>query len=217
MSPVSHVIRFGHEAAGTAGAVSRYMSRYRERIALWGNFLGYEFVWFAAVIGAGHGEAWPGVGAALLFATWQLATARERMLDLRLIAAALVLGTCIDGVAEASGLIRYAAAARALPPGGAPLWILALWVALALTLTRSLAWLRGRPLLGVILGAIGAPLSYLGAANGWHALVFARPAWQGLLWLAVTWAAAITTLIGLLTRGLRSSRAVRLPCRGHSP
>jgi hypothetical protein len=189
------------------------MNSQSTRWKVLGNLVGYQLVWFTAVIGAGRDEAWPAIGAALLFATWQLATASSRMLELRLIAAALLFGTTIDGVAAAGGLIRYSAATPALPPGGAPLWILALWTAFALTLTRSLAWLKGRPQIGMLLGGIGAPLAYLGAARGWHAVVFAPPEWRGVLWLAAAWAGSTTALVRLLTHGLHPQKAARLSCQ----
>jgi hypothetical protein len=178
-----------------------------------GNLLGYQLVWFTAVIGAGRDEAWPAIGAALLFAAWQLATASSRALELRLIAAAPLFGATIDGVAATGGLIHYSAAAPALPPGGAPLWILALWMAFALTLTRSLAWLRGRPRIGMLLGGVGAPLSYLSAARGWHAIAFAQPECRGLLWLAAAWAGSTTALVYLLTRGLHAPGSASLSCQ----
>lgn len=189
------------------------MNWHSARWKVLGNLVGYQLVWFTAVIGAGRDEAWPAIGGALLFATWQLVTASSRALELRLIAAALLFGTTIDGVAAAGGLIHYSAAAPALPPGGAPLWILALWMALALTLTRSLAWLKGRPQIGMLLGAIGAPLAYLGAARGWHAVAFAQPEWRGLLWLAAAWAGSTTALVRLLTRGLHPPRSAHLSCQ----
>lgn len=185
--------------------------------SIWANFIGYQLVWLAAVMGAGRGAAWPGVAAALTFATWRLASGNERALDVRLIAFALACGMLIDGGAAATRLIHYAAASPALPPGGAPLWILALWSAFALTLTRSVAWLAGRTWLAALLGAFGAPAAYLSAARGWHALVLAPPAWRGLLWLAAGWAAAAAALAALLTHGLRAGSPSGLPCQSSSP
>lgn len=185
--------------------------------SLWANFIGYQLVWFAAVMGAGRGVAWPGIVAALTFTAWRLAVGYERTLDLRLIAVALACGMLIDGVAASMRLIHYAAAAPALPPGGAPLWILALWTAFALTLTRSLAWLAGRTWLAALLGAFGAPAAYLSAARGWHAVIFAPPEWRGLVWLAAGWAAATAALVALLTRGLRAGTPVGLSCPSSAP
>jgi hypothetical protein len=164
---------------------------------VWSSLLAYQLVWFAAVVGAGRGHSWPGVSAALLFVAWQLWSSRGRALDLRLIATALALGALIDGGATASGFIHYASSSPALPPGGAPLWILALWGAFALTV-RLMGWLHDRLWAGMLLGAVGAPLSYASAARGFHALTFAPPTWRGVLWLATGWAAAMVLLIRLV-------------------
>jgi hypothetical protein len=166
----------------------------------WTNLVGYQIVWFIAVAGAGRGQAWPAVAAMAVFATWQLAVSQRRRLELRLAAVACGIGAVLDGGLAASGALHYAAAAPALPAGGAPAWILALWIAFALTVTRSLAWLQGRPLLGALLGAAGAPMAYLGAASGWNAVVFEQPAWPALLGLSAGWAVAIPSLSGLAGR-----------------
>jgi hypothetical protein len=42
-----------------------------------------------------------------------------------------------------------------------PLWMSLLWVALAMTLNHSLAWLKNKYWLSAILGSITGPLSYL--------------------------------------------------------
>ena len=165
-----------------------------------GNLLGYQAVWFLAVYGAGAGRAWPALLAAALFALWQLAASRERAADLRLIGAALALGVLIDGALTRSGLVSYASAAPALPPGGAPLWILALWVAFALTLNHSLRWLRGRLVPAILTGAAGGPLAYLAAARLSGAVTLATPPWQALAGLALGWAVALALLSGARTR-----------------
>ena len=80
-------------------------------------------------------------------------------------AVAVASGVVIDGTLRA--LAAGCATPRrdpAFPPHGAPLWILCLWAAFALTLTRSLAWLMRRPWLAALLGALGAPLAYASAA-----------------------------------------------------
>lgn len=169
---------------------------------IWSNLVGYQIVWFVAVIGAGRGLAWPAVLAACAFVAWQLATSRHRLFDLHLIGIALLLGLLLDGSLAFGGWLRYAAAAPAVPSGGAPLWILALWAAFALTLTKSLRFLHKRLWLAAAFGALGGPLAYLGAERGWGAVVFVAPAWQGLLGLALGWALAIV----ILTRRARRLR-----------
>jgi hypothetical protein len=66
-----------------------------------------------------------------------------------------------------------------------------LWALVASTLNSSLSWLRGKPLLGAVLGAIAGPLSYeagirLGAGSwGPHGQL------GGLVVLAIVWGAAM--------------------------
>ncbi|SFK30387.1 DUF2878 domain-containing protein [Lysobacter sp. cf310] len=179
-------------------------------MSFWSNLIGYQLVWFAAVIGAGRGTPWPGTIAAALFVAWQLSMP-GRAREWRLVVAAVVAGGLVDGGLAGSDLAVYAAAQPALPPGGAPLWILALWSAFALTLAQSLSVLRRRAWLAPLLGAVGAPLAYLGAARGWQAVTFAAPIWPAVLALAIGWAVALTLLARLAQRMQGGDDAVTAP------
>jgi hypothetical protein len=164
-------------------------------MALWLNAIGYQGVWFCAVIGAGSGRWWPGVAAAMGFVAWQWTVSRQRMADLRLLAVALGCGLVIDGAMAASGLAGYAAA---WPSAAfAPAWILAVWAAFAMTLNQSMRWMQPRLWVAGLLGAVGGPLAYLGAGRGWDSVEFPVPQWQALLVLAVAWAVAMPLLAGL--------------------
>ena len=165
----------------------------------WLSLIGYQLVWFAAVIGAAHGVVWPAILGFLVYATVQLSLARNIRVDLTLAATAVVLGFLLDG-----GLIRTGMASYAAPwPSAsfAPAWILALWATFAMTFTQSLTWLQHRLWLAVVFGLIGGPLAYLGAARGWHVLNFHAPNWHGLLWLGVGWALATPLLAWMARRG----------------
>jgi hypothetical protein len=184
-------------------------------MTFWASLLGYQTVWFAAVIGAGHGLAWPGVAGTLVYVACQLAVARHWQADLSLLATAVVFGLLLDG-----GLIHWRLASYAAPwPSAAvaPAWILALWITFALTLTQSLAWLQTRLWLAALLGLIGGPLAYLGASRGWHVVRFAEPSWRGLFCLAAGWALATPALAWLARRW--SARAAPRPIslQGHAP
>lgn len=188
-----------------------------ERARLWTNALAYQAVWFAAVIGAGKGLWWPGVAAAALFVAVQLQQSRERSIDLRLLAAALACGALVDGAMASSGLANFAASSPAFP-GGAPLWLLAIWACFALTLRRSMRVLLGRPYLAMAIGAIGGPLAYLGAARGWQAIDVAEPRWQAIAALALAWSLALPALVLLATRlPTGTSLSDPIPTRGHAP
>ncbi|TDR45846.1 uncharacterized protein DUF2878 [Tahibacter aquaticus] len=176
----------------------------------WANIAAYQLVWFCAVLGAARGQAWPGIAAALLFSIIHLYTSPSRRSDARLIGCALLAGLLIDGGLGASGWAHYAADQS---DAFAPLWILAIWLAFALTLNHSSAWLQGRPLLGVALGVFGGPLAYL-AAERLHAIAFIAPAWRGLLWLALAWAVAMPLLAAAAARWRHT--AGRTPLSGAS-
>ncbi len=169
--------------------------------------LAYQATWFVAVIGAGRGSWWPGVLAAALFALWRLAVSPARALELRLLLAALGIGLLLESVWVGSGLLDYAA----WPWAGPPAWILALWCAFALVVVPLLGYLHRRPWLAAVLGAVGGPLAYLGAASGWDALRFSEPRWHALLALGAGWALAMPALAALAARGLQRD----IP-RGHT-
>ncbi|KJV34869.1 hypothetical protein VI08_09750 [Luteibacter yeojuensis] len=160
----------------------------------WLNFLGYQAVWFALVIGAAHGSTVPAMMAGVAFIAIQGVLDPRPWDDARRIALALALGMVIDGIPAWLGWWHYASPSPAVPPGGAPLWILTLWACFATTLDRSLSYVRPRPLIGALLGAVGGPLAYLGAARGWQAVTFTCPPALYLGWLGTAWALAIPAL-----------------------
>jgi Protein of unknown function (DUF2878) len=180
-------------------------------VTFWANLIGYQIVWFSAIIGAGRGLWWPGVIAAAVFILLHLAFARQsaaqRSIDVRLLAIAVLIGTLLDGTVAASGFARYAASGVTLLPDGAPLWILAMWASFALTLRHSMTFLLGRPAVSLLFGALGGPIAYLGAARGWQAIAFAEPRWMALLTLAIGWGIAIPLLTTLAVRWSTPSAA----------
>lgn len=165
----------------------------------------FQAVWFAAVIGAGSGRAWPGVMAVAVFAAVTLRERSTRASDLRLMLIAALAGAMLDSVFVSSGLLRYAAQWPA--SGLAPAWIVALWINLALALNHSLRWLRPHPAWAAALGAMAAPLSYLGAARGWDAVAFAEPVWRTLATVAACWALLVALLVALARHDARNSIA----------
>lgn len=165
----------------------------------WLSLVGYQLVWFAAVIGAARGVVWPAIAGFLIYAAIQLSLARNVRVDLTLAATAAVLGFLLDGSLIRTGLASYAAP---WPSASfAPVWILALWASFAMTFTQSLAWIQRRLWLAVPFGLIGGPLAYLGAARSLHVVTFTAPIWQGLLWLGAGWALATPLLAWLARRG----------------
>lgn len=174
------------------------------------NAVAFQLAWFAAVIGAGRGHAWPGVLAVALFAVLQLSMdPRQRFADLSLAAWAALAGFALDSLFVASGLLRYAAPWPS--PALAPVWIVALWINLALALNHSLRWLQPRPWLAAPLGAAAAAGSYLAAARGWQAVAFTPPAAHALATVAACWALLLPLLCILARRLSAQHRAMPAP------
>lgn len=153
------------------------------------NAIGYQVVWLACVAGAGGGHAWLGPLVSLVFVATMLAFGGRRRDDLRLLALALAVGLLLDGAFAATGWMRYAAAWPWVD--AAPVWILALWAAFALTLNHSLSFLRHRPWLTALLGFVGGPLAYASAAGAFDAVDFGAPMPWVMAALAVGWACAL--------------------------
>lgn len=185
-------------------------------LPFWSNLLGYQLVWFITVAGAGRGSPWPGTAAAIVFVVWQLAVSSRRRLDLQLAVVAVLLGAALDGGLASFGLLRYAAPVPALPPGYAPVWILALWAAFSMTLNHSLAWLKRRLLAAIVFGAVGGPLAYAGAARGWNAVEFVPPQWRAICALAIGWGTAMALFIALINRQSDHAPRIEAPARARA-
>lgn len=168
------------------------------------SLVGYQGVWLAAVIGAGHGLWWPGPLALLPFAVWQIAGDAQPRAELRLMLAIGVMGCLLDSAFAANGVLAFAAAVPS--PALAPVWIVAIWMAFALTLTTTFRFLGGHPWLAALLGAVGAPLAYLAAAHGWNAVTFPRGETLAMSALAAGWALALPTTLWLATWSHRAGR-----------
>lgn len=164
----------------------------------WANLLGYQVVWFLVAWSAGAQRAWIGIGACLVFIAVQWRASRVRAADTRALLVAFGCGLLIDGAMAASGWVQYASPQPGLP---APLWIVALWGAFALTLNHSMAWFGSRLWIAAGFAAIGGPLAYLGAARAFDALAFREPAWQTLAVLGLAWAVAPPLLLRIAAPG----------------
>ena len=171
----------------------------------WRNLIGYQAVWFASVIAAANGRSWLGAAVAFVFVVGQLIASSNRTGDIRLVAVALLFGVAIDGALASSGWLRYASSHPALI---APIWILSMWAAFAMTLNHSLAFLQQRSLWAVALGLLGGPLAYVGASRGFGVLEFQPPGWRALAALAFAWAIALPALAQLAHRWRDIDRTV---------
>jgi hypothetical protein len=160
------------------------------------NFVAFQLGWFACVIGAAKGLPWVGVLVVLAVIALHLARVRRPVPELRLVGLAMALGLLVDSLLLATGWLSYPAGLWLPGPWGsylAPYWIVAMWALFATTLNVSMGWLRGRPWLAVLMGAVGGPLSYLGGEE-LGAIELTEPV-AAMAALAVAWAVAMPLLM----------------------
>lgn len=162
----------------------------RDRLLLLGNFALFQLLWFAAIFGAAAGTELPVFAVLAVLLIWGSLRGVPFGPDGRMILAGLVVGLAAEPVWLALGLIEYRMQGFGLLP---PAWIMALWVGFAVSFNYSLAWLQGRPLLAGLFGAVGSALSVIAGVR-----FGAADAPQGLVFLAVVYAAGWAVLVPLL-------------------
>ena len=160
------------------------------------NFVVFEAAWFAAVLGAAHGvPAW-GTAAIVLAIGWHVAISARPRAELALVASLAAIGGVVESLLAVQGHVAY--------PSGqpvrwlAPYWIVALWAEFAIAPNVTLRWLKHRPLLAAVLGAIAGPLSFAGGVRlGGARFVDPVPA---LALLAVEWGLLLPLVMALSNR-----------------
>jgi len=123
------------------------------------NFIAFQVAWFACVLGGANDRALAGTMVVGAVIGLHLALAQRPRQEALLIAVAAVIGLVWDSWLVAFGLMSYPTGNFA--SGLAPYWIVAMWALLATSLNLSMAWLKGRPWLAALFGAVGGPLAYL--------------------------------------------------------
>lgn len=160
------------------------------------NVVVSQLAWFAAVLGAAHGQPLLGTLCVLAAIGWHLAVAARPGREARLVLLACLVGAVAETWVVAQGHVAY--------PSGQPFaqwppyWMLALWGLFAIALNVTLRWLRGRPWLAAGLGAAAGPLAFSGGVRLGGAQ-FVDPT-AALLTLALLWSLALPLLMWLSVR-----------------
>lgn len=140
------------------------------------NVLFYQVIWFSCVLLGNSGAL-----VALVVLPLHLAASGMVAADLKMIGFLFAVGLLVDGTLQQIGFFTFKQ-----PGFPIPIWLMAIWLGLAITPHHSLAWLKNRPLLSGLFGALGGPVAYwagvrLGAAS------FSWPELQSLGLLALIW------------------------------
>jgi hypothetical protein len=118
----------------------------------------FQLGWLCCVLAGANQLAWLGTATAMLIVTWHVLGANDAQKELHLVLIVVSIGAVWDSLLVYAGLLQYPSGT--LISGTAPHWIIAMWALFATTLNVSLRWLKNRPLLGALLGAISGPAAY---------------------------------------------------------
>ncbi len=158
------------------------------------NAVIFDLAWLVNVMPAGQGLTWYGPLFSMCWLLFHMAYyPLKRLSDLRLCIIAALIGYAADSLLVISDMMSFPQHAQL--GGPSTLWMVALWINLALTLNHSLIWLRHRYLLAAILGAIAAPLAYL-AGNKLGAITL-EDGYVSLLSIGLMWMMAMPLLVWL--------------------
>jgi hypothetical protein len=171
-----------------------------------GNVVLFQAAWFASVLGAARGLYWAGPAVTLLAVAVRLAQAEDRRKEALLLLCCGILGFAADTALVALGL--FLPVRGSFPTPWSPPWMVAMWVNFGATLNVSMAFLKGRPAVSAVFGAIGGPLAYFAGARLGAASI-PEPAWAGLAAVAVAWGIAMPALSTLAGRDLQASSLLR--------
>lgn len=149
------------------------------------NAVVINIAWVITVVPAAQGMTWAGPAFSLLWLAIHAAYyTKTRLADISLCIIAAIVGYLADSVLVIAGAMSFPEHTQQGYPS--TIWMVALWINLALTLNYSLRWLHNRLAFAAVLGAGAAALAYytgskLGAITldaGLISLVYI-----GLMWL----------------------------------
>jgi Na+-transporting methylmalonyl-CoA/oxaloacetate decarboxylase beta subunit len=122
------------------------------------NLLVFNAGWLSCVLAGANHLPWLGTVTALLIVVRHLSIAADARKELSLILIAGGIGAVWDSALVYAGILEYPSGT--LIEGTAPNWIIAMWLLFATTLNVSLRWLKQRPALAGVLGALSGPTAY---------------------------------------------------------
>ena len=163
------------------------------------NFVLFQAAWFVCVLGASYNHTYLALTLSLIILLLHFAIIKNRMLELKLIIIAGLIGLLFDGALLNFDLIIYND--PGLPYPFTPIWIVMLWMIFAMTLNHSLAWLSQKIYVSVLFGAMGGPLAYI-AGEKLGAITLLST--YSIITLSIGWA-LITPLLLLIANKLNKN------------
>ncbi len=178
------------------------------------TFIGFNACWLVCVIGAAQGVPWAGPIVVLVFCACVLSMSDEFTGDTVLLAGAAVFGYLADSVLVGLGAFTFPPTAAWGRPSA--VWMVALWVNLAVCTPVIFGPLRGRYVIAALFGAVGGAVSYA-AGMRLGAIVIEGQRFVGLAMIGVAWAVSMPALLWGVERTRGLTRALIDPASGSSP
>jgi len=151
----------------------------------------FQICWFVSVLGPAHGSVW--VGPGIVGSSWliHIVTSRRRKSIVGLTMVCVVLGFFVDTAFIWFGIYVPAQMGEGI---ASPVWLVFMWINLALLMNESMRWLQGKYLLSSVLGAIGGASSYV-AGGSFGGIVIHAPLYLHLIFIAAAWAFILPLLV----------------------
>ncbi len=123
------------------------------------NFILFQTAWFITILSAAYGKPYIGVLFTTLWILFHLSIVGEkRNPELILIVVTAIIAYLLESALVLADLIVYPEQSMLGEPS--PVWMVTLWINLALTINYSMSWLKKRYLLSALLASIAGPLTY---------------------------------------------------------
>jgi len=157
------------------------------------NFILFQTAWFVTIFSAASDKPYIGVLFTILWMLFHLSVvASKRKSELMLIASAVLIAAIFESTLLISGFISYPEHAVLFTL--VPLWMITLWINLALTINHSMSWLKGRYVLSASLAAIAGPLTYAAGERFDAIILHGMPS---LIAISIIWLFAMPLLFWL--------------------
>ena len=160
------------------------------------NFVLFQAGWLLTVTSGAGTWYMTGPLFAIGVVWWHLEKAKKPGIEGLLLFLICIVGFSLDSVLVSAGVLQFQNGQ--IYSFLAPVWMLALWLLFGTTLNVSLRWLKGRPGLAALFGAVGGPLAYFAGEK--LGAVIIPDAVTAALALAVCWSALMPVLMLLSKR-----------------
>jgi hypothetical protein len=161
----------------------------------------FQIGWFACVLGGAKDYALTGTLVATAIILFHIIRAPKWHKELMIVFVAMFIGFIWDSYLVYQNWLGYPYGQLSM--NTAPYWIVIMWGLFATTFNVSLNWLKDRPVIAVLFGAIGGPLAYYAGAK--LGAVQFNDSSAGLIALAIGWAVLMPLLL-LLSDNLNGFR-----------